>query len=378
MDSNTKKLYMEDFSQTFTSGNSGEVVFDGNNNNRWNASGVDAQGNVYVTAELKIPAILKSFEIGGIDYISGLASGLRDYKISGSHDNVSFNVIYTGSKANDRNPINITVNNDTIYKYYRFDSLSSWFSGKRCYFGTLVYTVQKPAYKTLFKKNNSYHSLEFNDMWYATKMTSNTSPAPLVVSASRIYNTTYPAWKAFDNNLTTSWLSLGNANEWLAIDLGEKKRIDSISIQGISSAITSSYAITANPKNMRLQGSNDNTVWNDLYVATNLSWTVEEIKIFSFSLRTYRYVRIFVEINNGAPYIGISEVRVGYSGNGIVAYEIPSLSKQNFMNYGSPSFLNTNQPMATKNYILQDAVSENESGLWEKKLNRKPLSIGFN
>ncbi len=129
---------------------------------------------------------------------------------------------------------------------------------------------------------------------------------------------------------------------------------------------------------MRLQGSNDNAIWNDLHVTTNLSWTKEEIKIFSFSLRKYQYIRIFIETNNGAPYIGISEVRVGYSGNGMVAYEIPSLSKQNFINYGKSLFSDMNQPIATKNYILQDTVSENAEGLWTTKINRKPLSIKFN
>ncbi len=102
--------------------------------------------------------------------------------------------------------------------------------------------------KTLLSAKGKYYSVSNIDTWYETNMTSDTSPSPLMASASRIYNTSYPAWKAFDNDLTTSWLSLGSANEWLTIDLGEKKLIDSISIQGVSSAITTSYVITANPK----------------------------------------------------------------------------------------------------------------------------------
>ncbi|WP_155590560.1 discoidin domain-containing protein [Lysinibacillus cavernae] len=232
--------------------------------------------------------------------------------------------------------------------------------------------------RSLLHSNNKAYSLEFTDIWYNTKMTSDTSPSPLMASASRIYGTAYPAWKAFDNELTTSWLSLGNTNEWLTIDLGTRKQIDSISIQGVSSAITTSYLTTATPKNMRLQGSNDNIVWDDLHVSTNLSWTKEEIKTFSFPVKKYQYIRIFVETNNGAPYIGISEVRVGFSGNGMAEYEMNFLSIQNFVNYGKPLFSKLNQAIGTKNYILQEGtVSEHEQGFWIKKLGKKPLSISF-
>ena len=58
-------------------------------------------------------------------------------------------------------------------------------------------------------------------------------------------------------------------------------------------------------------------------------------------------------------------------------FEIPILSKDNFINYGK-GLENFSKIFKEKKYVLQNEVSENEEGLWTTKLDRKPLSISFN
>lgn len=239
--------------------------------------------------------------------------------------------------------------------------------------GEFNWNVQWGLTGTFVQSNGKLYSFKYQSSMYNITMFSNTLPSPYVINSSTTYSTTYPAWKAFDNTLATSWLSVGASKEWISIDFGTKRNFDFISIQGISSAITGAYVTSANPKNMRFQGSNDNNTWSDLHIATNLSWTAEEIKSFSFKNNVkYRYLRIYIDINNGAPYIGFSEVKIGFSGNGTSIYEIPQFTKKYVDKYGVSKLLNLNNPIRNKVYVIQ-----NKTGVTNKQLDKKPLNISF-
>ena len=66
-----------------------------------------------------------------------------------------------------------------------------------------------------------------------------------------------------------------------------------------------------------------------------------------------------------------------YSLKSNILSQLPSDDVQNFIEYGVLSIDNFNAVRSTKNYILQDSVSEDSDGLWKQAINRKPLSIKF-
>jgi len=235
------------------------------------------------------------------------------------------------------------------------------------------------ADRYLFKSKSRGYSFDDIEHNYDFNLTSGASPSPFSVSSSGIYGDAYPAWKAFDRDIATSWLAPNGSttNQWITLNFGKKVNIDFVSIQGISSAITSAYVISANPKNLKIQGSNDNASWKDLYYATGLTWTKEEIKTFSFkNYEKFQYIRIFIESNNGAPYIGISEIKFGFKG--LKSYKIPTFSQNNLSDYGMTLIPPMDRVVFEDNHILQDTISKTEEGFWVKKLDRKPLSISFN
>lgn len=268
-----------------------------------------------------------------------------------------------------------------VYNQCSFDSKYHISNHNEINLGVGVYSglYRWVADKYLFKSKLRGYAFEDIERKLDFILTSDTSPSPFSVSSSGVYGVAYPAWKAFDRDIKTSWLAPNGSttNQWITLNFGEKVNIDLVSIQGISSAITSAYVISANPKNLKIQGSNDNASWKELYYATSLTWTQEEIKTFSFeNYEKFQYIRIFIESNNGAPYIGVSEIKFGFKG--LKSYKTPTFSQRNFSDYGMTLIPPMNRVVFEDNHILQDTVSENIDGLWTTKLDRKPLSISFN
>lgn len=132
----------------YTSGQYNEAtkaasVFDGLTNTMWNSYADDAEGNTYLTIQLHTPSALQSFKVSGIPNISsGSTSGLRDYKIYGSNDNMNFTEIYHGKHPNNTaNEVILNLNEDKNYLFLKFESLNSWFYQKRVIIGEIEYTV---------------------------------------------------------------------------------------------------------------------------------------------------------------------------------------------------------------------------------------------
>ena len=229
----------------------------------------------------------------------------------------------------------------------------------------------------LLSSNNKNYSLKPKEVKHTTNMTSDILPSPFVASASSTYGTTLVAYKAFSGENTSaisSWVSAnGSPESWVQIDFGSKKIANIVYVTN-----RNDYAsfLNSSPKDFNILGSNngvDFVVIAEIKNQTN--WTQNETRKFLIrEPKEYRYYRLEILANNGENYTAIGEILYA-SEEGFA--ELPTLSEQNFTNYGATSIDNFSVVHSNKNYILQDTVSENSDGLWVQGIDRKPLSIKF-
>ncbi len=229
----------------------------------------------------------------------------------------------------------------------------------------------------LLSSNNKTYSLKSKEVKHATNMSSDTLPSPFVASASSVYSTSLTAYKAFsgeNTNAISSWVSAdGSPNSWVQIDYGSKKIANIVYVTNRNDF--DSFA-NSSPKDFNILGSNDGISFDVIAEIKNqTNWIQNETRKFLISEpKEYRYYRLEIISNNGGTYTAIGEILYA-SEQGFA--ELPSLSEQNFVNYGETSISNFNVIRFGKNYILQDTVSENSDGLWVQEIDRKPLSIKF-
>ncbi|WP_107951040.1 SPRY domain-containing protein [Lysinibacillus parviboronicapiens] len=232
--------------------------------------------------------------------------------------------------------------------------------------------------KTLLQSNSKTFSLESIDTWYETNMTSNTAPSPLVASASSVHSSgTFPAWKAFngtDVGTLDTWISANGALKgWIQIDYGKKLVVNRLVL---TSSNYVNYAASS-PKDFDILYSNDGINFEKaLSLKGETNWSTSETREFHFKEVEARYFRIDVAEANNTVYIVIGEILFGYFKDTLV--QISKISQKNFSEYGvSPPLENLSSIFKSKDYILQDEVSENSDELWTTQLDRKPLSISF-
>lgn len=143
-------------------------------------------------------------------------------------------------------------------------------------------------------------------------MTTNSSDAPFVASASSSFSASFLPYKAFDGVVGasgTNWLGTGNGVDWLQLDTGNA-----------SGYLLASYAIAVNtqpeptraPKNWTMQGSNDGSSWTTLDTQTNQTgWTSGQTRTFTIGTpgtTFYRYFRVNITANNGDVNTQICEL----------------------------------------------------------------------
>ena len=157
-------------------------------------------------------------------------------------------------------------------------------------------------------------------------MTSNTTPAPYVASASSedVGQTRY-AWRAFD---TSAWVWSSTAvtgptvNEWLQIKIPSDMYLISYVIMG--SAIANTF-----PIDLEVQGSKDGVNWTTLDSQSGISWANNQSRTFTvanpFSYQAFQYFRLRV-------------TRIGAVGSGYVTIQRFFLNVAtgmfSFVNYG--------------------------------------------
>ncbi|MEC1179204.1 discoidin domain-containing protein [Metasolibacillus meyeri] len=149
--------------------------------------------------------------------------------------------------------------------------------------------------------------------WHETNMTSNTTPAPLIASASSEFSSTLASWKAFNGTVTNSedaWCTLsGQAkNSHITLDFGENKDVSVFSITPRFSA-----QLNQTPKAFDLQMSNDNQTFTTVKSYNYTSWIAQTAVAFNLDEKVEgRFFRVFIRENMGnANFTGIADIKFG-------------------------------------------------------------------
>ena len=109
-------------------------------------------------------------------------------------------------------------------------------------------------------------------------MTSNTTPAPYVISSSGFLTSGYEEYKAFDGtNISNTDCFHSSKNElvskdnpiWLQISFPKPEVVDRIIFESRNDVLSNSQA----PRHLIIKGSNDETSWVDLYEKENITWS---------------------------------------------------------------------------------------------------------
>jgi len=154
------------------------------------------------------------------------------------------------------------------------------------------------------------------------QMSSNTTPAPNVVSASSSYSDYLP-WRIFNHaggagNII--WLTFGVPTplnpEWIKFDFGVGN-LHVINIKYIMVNIGAEAGVgdLNNPRDWLLQGSNNDADWTTLDSQEDITWVIDEVKTFYFASPTglaYRYCRLLITDYNpaGYPYLAMAEMEL--------------------------------------------------------------------
>lgn len=142
-------------------------------------------------------------------------------------------------------------------------------------------------------------------------MTSNTTPAPYVASASSEYSTSFSAYKAFNGTNIDNydcWSSSSVTNSYIILDFGNKTKATSFIIRGRNS----SENIKSSPKDFLLFGSNEGASYNQIVSMENqISWTPNEERMFNLrGTYNYKYYKLQIDSSeNSTSPPAIAELR---------------------------------------------------------------------
>lgn len=137
------------------------------------------------------------------------------------------------------------------------------------------------------------------------KMTSNTTPAPYVISGTNFWSTGYDGKYAFDGLTGGTYTAFTGSTGTLIIDFGANnlKKVCKYIYVPIPSGTT------RNAKSWTFEGSNDSVSWTILDTRpSEINWAAGEARGYEFNNNTgYRYYKLNVTANNGAAETDIDE-----------------------------------------------------------------------
>jgi len=135
-------------------------------------------------------------------------------------------------------------------------------------------------------------------------MTSNTTPAPYVISMSDLYGA-YDAYYAFDDVGTTFLHTGPTCPHWVKVDFGVGSNI---AVNGYSLRSRDGNVGQA-PYDWTFEGSNNDADWSVLNSQSAQTFESGVVKEYYFSnVTSYRYYRLYVT-NTPAGYMSISEMQ---------------------------------------------------------------------
>jgi F5/8 type C domain. len=230
-------------------------------------------------------------------------------------------------------------------------------------------------------------------IWYKLNMTTNTTPAPYVASASSEYSG-MGAWKAFNGTLANSddrWRSTSQTNAWIKLDFGLSKPVNRVKI----TAPSSSTVLAGQPLEFFIEGSNDNNEWSRVVSVATTSFTASEVREFEFDVNAnYRFYRLTPTKSQGsATYYNIGEIEYGFSfsnkilislpnseistikNNALVS--IPSSSEENFIKYGmnKGDMVDLTVPLNNRSFIEQEYQPLGNGKVFRKSINTTKTPI---
>lgn len=140
-------------------------------------------------------------------------------------------------------------------------------------------------------------------------MTSDTAPAPYIATASSQAGSGTKPYMAFNRDIANFWRNLsGVFPHWLKIDVGNGNFI-----KVNKYTITTATSTPRCPMSWILQGSNDNTTWDNLHIVTNeTNWAVNESRdFFIANSSNYQYIRLYITSSvSDANYVDIAKLEL--------------------------------------------------------------------
>lgn len=203
----------------------------------------------------------------------------------------------------------------------------------------------------------------------AVRMTSNTTPSPYVASASNEVDADHAAWKAFSGDVNFEWMTADSSGPpwWLQFDWGpfgpdlepyaSFAGFPAVGVIGIfylaldtnlvyrwngsgyipstaprPAQILTSYVIGEQaffginfyqrcPQDWLMQGSNGGSVWTTIDTVTGqTNWPASPVRRFvcDDQTKSYRYFRLYIAANGGAPWptiVVVGSLDLGGQGN---------------------------------------------------------------
>jgi hypothetical protein len=151
---------------------------------------------------------------------------------------------------------------------------------------------------TTFAIPNMSDKFVYSDIDKLPTMISNTSPSGTAFCDS-IWDSGYPAWKAFDKSFNQGWDS---ANTAFPHHIGYQfPTATIINRYGVASRTLDGNDVSVNAKSWNFQASNDGTNWTTIDIQNNIKYT-EKSQTYWFNCYnndSYLYYRLLITSNNG-------------------------------------------------------------------------------
>ena len=239
--------------------------------------------------QFNTPQVVKQYNVVGWNYSASLATVQQSYPknwtFEGSNDGNNWTVLdtKTNQSVSSQSQVNsYPISNTTDYLYYRLN----------------------------ISANNSYTSYVA-----VGQLVLLNNPVVGIASASSFYNSTYDAWKAFNQSFASDdcWISANNTlTGWLQYLFPLPKVVNRYELYPRNE---SSTGVNSFPKNWTFEAGNDGTNWAVLDTQVNQSvvgYTPDCFKSYSINnTGAYAYYRINITDNNGnTNYTAIGEFRL--------------------------------------------------------------------
>lgn len=176
-------------------------------------------------------------------------------------------------------------------------------------------------------------------------MTSNTTPSGECFASTAQPST--PAYKAFDNDDSSYWGATSRVNQYVGYKFTSSTVVKYVKF-------VASYETMMRVKNFKIQASNDNSTWTDLYTGVYPNTQGYKFSINLNNNTAYLYYRIYVIDNYDSTenyYIRINEIQ-------FYAYEQSITDNQSAMSYIGLNNYCTNTLLADADWL--DGIANSE------------------